>query len=84
MSESKLVGGETEATPDKAAGTSWPRRLAMIGFFLVLVGVAVGAASKSGPGDVPKAIAFAGLAVIAIGAIWGIIVSVSAKWKPGA
>jgi hypothetical protein len=84
MSESKLVGGETEATPDTAAGMSWPRRLAGIGFCLLFVGVIVGAASKSVSGAVPKLLALAGVAVIAIGAIWGIIVFVCAKGKPGA
>jgi hypothetical protein len=84
MSESKLVGGETEATPDTAAGINWPRRLAGIGFGLLFVGVGVGAAFKGAPGAVPRVLAFAGVAVVAIGAIWGIIVFVCAKRKPGA
>ncbi len=51
----------------KTEAMGWPRSCLAIGFFMIMVGVVVGAASEGSP--IAKYIALAGLVPIAVGII---------------
>jgi hypothetical protein len=79
MSEINLTHGEIEATAGKPEEMGWRRWTAGIGVALLFAALFVSAGAKGALGDLPKYVAFAGVMLLAVSGIAGVINWMSCK-----
>jgi hypothetical protein len=79
MGDLEHDGRDPTSKPSKSSGMDWPRIALIIGLLLLFFAVGLGAALKESQGSAPKALALAGVALMALGGFANLVGFLKAK-----